>query len=478
MTYSIMVVLITTDDEIGVRIALCRMLLATLVTYIVYLAYNPLLTQHLNRLAVIALLFTFYLAWECLGIEYSYITIFNDWFAYTPGNSPIVLLLIALVASLLVYGSITPRYNITNQWIALLMVINLIGLILLPMVNDLIPLYVIIELQSYSLYLLTGVYNKSYNATRGAILYFVTGGIASVLILMSSAEVYQQTGLTNLSELGTYYAFNPAQTFNSFDILLIGLIFKMGLAPLHAWSIAVYSYTPTYITAYISIVAKVSIMSFIYLNISLFNTQLLLAAFYLSIAIASYTPLYQVTLKSILAYSGILNFGYLITAVALGDQAYYLYIIQYSLTHVLIFYCILVVAEYTTNPASHWSPIVNVNHLVIPNKTVCLVFILCLFSLIGIPPLPGFYGKYYIIVALMDAGLYLEGLGIIVFSVVATYYYAYIIKQLASNLTVTTSIKSALSSSVSLIISVYAVLLTGLFLVLPTLLEGLTLLTH
>jgi NADH-ubiquinone oxidoreductase chain 2 len=94
-------------------------------------------------------------------------------------------------------------------------------------------------------------------------------------------------------------------------------------------------------------------MSFIYLNISLFNTQLLLAAFYLSIAIASYTPLYQVTLKSILAYSGILNFGYLITAVALGDQAYYLYIIQYSLTHVLIFYCILVVAEYTTNPASH-----------------------------------------------------------------------------------------------------------------------------
>ena len=78
----------------------------------------------------------------------------------------------------------------------------------------------------------------------------------------------------------------------------------------------------------------------------------------------------------------------------------------------------------------------------------------------------------------MAAGLYLEGLGIIVFSVVATYYYAYIIKQLASNLTVTTSIKSALSSSVSLIISVYAVLLTGLFLVLPTLLEGLTLLTH
>jgi NADH-ubiquinone oxidoreductase chain 2 len=115
------------------------------------------------------------------------------------------------------------------------MIINLIGLILLPMVNDLIPLYVVIELQSYSLYLLTGVYNKSYNATRGAILYFVTGGIASVLILLSSAEVYQQTGLTNLSELGTFYTFmDNNNIFNSFNILIIGLLFKMGLAPLHA----------------------------------------------------------------------------------------------------------------------------------------------------------------------------------------------------------------------------------------------------
>jgi NADH-ubiquinone oxidoreductase chain 2 len=85
---------------------------------------------------------------------------------------------------------------------------------------------------------------------------------------------------------------------------------------------------------------------------SLFNTQILLIAFYLSITVAAYTPLYQVTLKSILAYSGILNFGYLITAVILGDQAYYIYIIQYSLTHILIFYCILAVGEYVSQPSS------------------------------------------------------------------------------------------------------------------------------
>nr|YP_008474840.1 NADH dehydrogenase subunit 2 [Candida saraburiensis]AGS44045.1 NADH dehydrogenase subunit 2 [Candida saraburiensis] len=453
------------------------MLVLTLFTYIIYLAYNPNLSQHLFRLTAISLAFIFYLSWDSLNLHYTNISIFNDWFSYTPGNSPIVLLLIFLVLSLIIYGTIIPRYNINNPWLALLIIVNLIGLILLPMVNDLIPLYVVIELQSYSLYLLTGVYNKSYNATRGAILYFVTGGIASVLILLSSAEVYQQTGLTNLSELATYYSFNNNNNFNSFDILIIGLLFKMGLAPLHAWSIAVYSYSPTYITAYISIVAKVSILSFIYINISLFNTQILLIAFYLSITIASYTPLYQVTLKSILAYSGILNFGYLLTAVILGDQAYYLYIIQYSLTHILIFYCILAIGEYTSQPSSQWSPIVNVNHLIIPNKTLTLIFIICLFSLIGIPPLPGFYGKYYIIVALMDSGLYLEGLAIIIFSVIATYYYAYIIKQLASNLN-NAYVKPVLNTTISFIISVYIVLLTSFFVALPTLLEGITLLLN
>nr|YP_004733523.1 NADH dehydrogenase subunit 2 [Candida frijolesensis]ADK72531.1 NADH dehydrogenase subunit 2 [Candida frijolesensis] len=452
------------------------MLLVSLVSFIVYLAYNPN-TQHYNRLASISLLFISYLAWECLNIQYSNITLYNDWFKYTSGNSPIVILLIILVLSLLLYSTIYNKYNISNKWIALLMIINLIGLILLPMVNDLIPLYVIIELQSYSLYIITGIYNKSYNATRGAILYFVTGGIASVLILLSSAEVYHQTGLTNLNELSTYYLFNNNNGFNSFDILIIGLIFKMGLAPLHSWSIAVYSYTPTYITAYISIVAKVSIMSFIYLNIALFNTQVLIISFYLSIVIAAYMPLYQVTIKSILAYSGILNFGYLITAVILADQSYYLYILQYSLTHILIFYIILVIGSNTAKPASQWSPIVNVNELLINNNTLIIIFIICLFSLIGIPPLPGFYGKYYIIVALMDSGLYLESLTIIIFSVIATYYYAYIIKQLAINLN-NNNDKVLINNTVSLIISIYIVILISIYLILPTLLEGLTLLNN
>nr|YP_008475279.1 NADH dehydrogenase subunit 2 [Candida gigantensis]AGS44570.1 NADH dehydrogenase subunit 2 [Candida gigantensis] len=451
------------------------MLLLTLVTYLVFTAYNdaPLLQSY--RLAVLSLLLTGYVAWECLSLQYSYLTLLNDWFLLTPGNGPVVLLLFLVVLFLLGYATQNQRYTQANPWVVLLIIANLIGLVLFPMVNDLIPLYVVIELQSYSLYLLTGVYNRSYNATRGAMVYFVTGGIASVLILLASVAVYRETGLTNLSELSTHYAQVGDHVWASYHLLVVALIFKMGLAPLHAWSIAVYSYAPTYITAYISIVAKVSILSFIYTNIDLCSTQLLMVVFYLSVAVAAYTPLYQVNLKAILAYSGILNFGYLVSAVAIGSTAYYVYLAQYSLTHVALFLCLLAVGEFLSTPNSRWSPLVYIHQLVIHNKALCLALILCLLSLIGIPPLPGFYAKYLLLVGLLSDGLTLESLTIVVFSVVATYYYAFLIKRVASSL-VSSHAKVALTPTVGGLISLLMVILVSFYAYLPSLLQGFALL--
>nr|YP_008578728.1 NADH dehydrogenase subunit 2 [Candida prachuapensis]AGW07366.1 NADH dehydrogenase subunit 2 [Candida prachuapensis] len=445
------------------------MLMLSLFTYMVYLAYNSYNSTHLNRVAGMSTLFCMYLAWDSLSMQYSNMSLFNNWFSYDAGNSSMVTLLLTLVLTLIMYGTMTTRYTLNNPWMATLMLVNLMGLVLFPMVNDLMPLYVMMELQSYSLYLLTGVYNKSYNATRAAMTYFVTGGVASVLMLLSSAEVYQMSGLTNLTELTTYFHYNNNGSFNVLDMTLMGLVFKMGLAPLHAWSMAVYSYTPTYMTAYMSMVAKVSIMAFMYLHMALFNTQTLLTVFYLSMAMAAYTPLYQVTLKSMLAYSGMLNFGYTTTSVMLGDEMFYMYMMQYSLTHMLMFYAMLAMSEYTATPSSQWSPMVNVNQLMVPNKTLALLFIMALFSLIGMPPLPGFYGKYYVMTALMHNGLYMEGMAIMMFSVMATYYYAYMIKQLATNLTL--SFKP-LNGTLSLMLSIYGMLIMSFFMALPYTLQG------
>jgi NADH:ubiquinone oxidoreductase subunit 2 (subunit N) len=109
------------------------------------------------------------------------------------------------------------------------------------MVNDLLVMYIIIELQSYSLYILTGLHNRSFNASRASLLYFLMGGIASTIILLASYFIYNLTGLTNLSDISIYYNYNNISENLSFilegnhyfNILLIALLFKMGLAPLH-----------------------------------------------------------------------------------------------------------------------------------------------------------------------------------------------------------------------------------------------------
>ncbi|KAI5950435.1 nad2 (mitochondrion) [Candida jiufengensis] len=103
------------------------------------------------------------------------------------------------------------------------------------MVNDLLLLYIIIELQSYSLYIITGVHHKSYNTTRASMLYFVTGGIASIGILLASYFIYNIVGSCNITDITNYYAVYRSNTlFDSLDILILALIFKMGLAPLHS----------------------------------------------------------------------------------------------------------------------------------------------------------------------------------------------------------------------------------------------------
>ena len=376
-----MVIHITTDNNIRVRFPLCLMLFSIVIILLIYIAFNHANIYHINRLASLGLLYVLYLAYNSLDLRYSLFTIYNDWFKLNDTNIPLVYLQIILVIFLLIYTTVKQRYDISSIWIYLLIIINLIGLILFPMVNDLLLLYIIIELQSYSLYIITGVHHKSYNATRGSMLYFVTGGIASIGILLSSYFVYNTVGSCNITYITNYYGIhNTSNLFDSLDILVLALIFKMGLAPLHSWSIAVYNYAPTYITGYISIVAKVSILSWIYTNSNLIHSDLLIIVFYFSIFIAVYK-----------------------------------------------------------------------------------------LSLIGIPPLPGFYGKFYVIQSLIKYNFTFEAISIVIFSVIATYYYAYVIKQLATNLMIPYNLP--INKSLAFVISLLLVFFITYFVYIFNLLD-------
>nr|YP_010508145.1 NADH dehydrogenase subunit 2 [Candida verbasci]UXG56609.1 NADH dehydrogenase subunit 2 [Candida verbasci] len=441
-----------------------------------YTAYNT--NEQLSaRTAVIGTAITGLLALSCTDIQYSGFTFYNDWFRFTSSNTPIITIMLFTMILLVAYLTVNHRYTMPAPWLIGLITINGIGLMLLPAVNDLLITYMVIELQSYSLYTITGVYNKSYNATRGAMTYFLTGGIASIAITVASVYIYKYTGTTNLYDLSMMYEYSKDSLINPMYMLTGALMFKMGLAPLHAWSIAVYNYAPTIVTAYISIVAKVAISGWLFANANTLGPYVLYMVFYISLMTAAIMPLYQVNIKTMLAYSGMTNFGYLLLPILLQDPSYYIYTMQYVITHMVIFICLLATNEYMMKPNTRWSPMVLVNELMMPNRIMALSLIMCLLSLMGMPPLPGFYGKFSIITGLMDAGLSLPVLSIMLFSVMATYYYAFIIKQLSLSLYMTPVMPQG-SKVVGLMLGMLMTFLLTYYITVPFLLEGLTMMSY
>nr|YP_009919725.1 Nad2 [Metschnikowia drakensbergensis]QMQ98322.1 Nad2 [Metschnikowia drakensbergensis] len=438
----------------------------------------------LNRLGVLVFIFVLIMFIETINIITLMpgYTLFNNWFSYTSYNMPLMILMLLLIMGLLIYNTNMTIKNkesmLLSPYFMILMIANSIGTTLFPLVNDLLALYIIIELQSYSLYLLTGLHNRSYNASRASLLYFLMGGVASAIILIATYFIYSLTGSTNLSDMSLFYSLssnNTIYTFSYFDMLLMALFFKMGLAPLHRWSMAVYNYAPTYMTAYMSIVAKMSMSSWMYSNMNLFNNSMFMMFFYLSLFMGCYKPLFQINLKTMLAYSGLLNFGYILLSIMTFDISFYMYMMQYTLTHVMLFLCMLGSSEYMSKPMSKWSPLMYMHQLKLPNLSMAICMILCLFSLMGMPPLPGFYGKLYMLMSGLEDNYVLESMMLMMCSVMATYYYANMMKVLMTSKTMEG--ENNMNMTLAYVMATGTMLLISFFMFLPYMSEGLYLMT-
>nr|YP_009919793.1 Nad2 [Metschnikowia agaves]QMQ98502.1 Nad2 [Metschnikowia agaves]QMQ98516.1 Nad2 [Metschnikowia agaves] len=455
------------------------MLFTSFLTLLVFSTYNMPYVGHtimLNRLGLMTMGFMLMLlmmTMDMMGLMPG-MTLYNNWFNMTSNNMPLMMLMLMLMMMLLMYNTYMNKYKMMSPYFMMMVLANLMGLMTLPMVNDLLVMYMMMELQSYSLYLLTGLHNRSFNASRASLLYFMMGGMASTIMLLASYFMYNLTGTTNLSDMIMINNYNNNEINNYFNMLLMALLFKMGLAPLHRWSMAVYNYAPTYMTAYISIVAKLSMISWIYIHSYFFDNYILMIFMLMSLIMGSYKPLYQINIKIMLAYSGMLNFSYILLSIVTYDLSLYIYLMQYSLTHIMMFLMLLSLGEYMDKPMSKWSPMIYINQLKLPNLTLAMCFILALFSLIGMPPLPGFYAKLFILSgALLDNYIY-ESLLLILCSVMATYYYANMIKMLFNSKTTT---NMSINSSLAYSMAISTMLMISFYIYLPYLSEGLYLMT-
>lgn len=329
----------------------------------------------------------------------------------------------------------------------LIILFTTLGMSSLISSSDLITMFLAIELQSFALYILATMNRNSESAVAAGLKYFLLGGLSSCFILLGSTLIYSYTGLTNFESLNILQSV-IGQSFEAYSynylaigsiILIIGFLFKIGAAPLHSWAPDVYDGVPTIVTTWLTIMPKLSILVFLMLNNFLVEPNLLMMSALLSLLLGSIIGLVQYKIKRLLAYSTISHIGLILLALGNesinGLESTIFYILQYSITSLNTFF-VLILLGYTLNKnnvISSYSPIQSISQLsglFYSNPALSIAFALSLFSMSGIPPLVGFFGKYFVINSALMNGNYFLSLTIVITSVVSTVYYLKIIKTL------------------------------------------------
>ncbi len=357
-------------------------------------------------------------------------------------NSPLtkyIKFFILIIAFLAVY--ISSNYLKKNQLnifeYPVLLLFSVIGMLVMVSANDLIILYISIELQSLSLYVLVALRRNSIKASEAALKYFILGSIASAVILYGASMIYSVTGATNYELIELYSDLSNDNLILSFGLILVisGIAFKLSAAPFHMWTPDVYEGSPSSVTTILVTMPKLAaLIVLINLLLNPFSNQvdvwqsIIIIISVLSMAIGSISALKQDNLKRLFAFSTIANIGYVLIGLAsIQEQAIeasLLYIFIYTLGTLGVFSFIMILRrdEKQLVSISDISGISNSK----PVLTLCLTILLL--SLAGIPPFGGFFGKLYIFTAAIDSGLIHLAIAGVVFSVISAYYYLKIIK--------------------------------------------------
>lgn len=448
------------------------MLLIGIVVLLLYSSYNKIQWDELKniyRIAGIIVLYSIIILYNSTDIIYigKSMVLFNDLIVITPYTIYIKILILILTMLYIIANNeymklkLSPySLNYEGGAFIILILFNVLGMCIFIESYNLILIYIAIELQSYSIYIITSRYNNSYYASKSGLIYFLLGSLASILILLGLVILYSMTGLINLYDISTYISTNPFganiesnKLILGYMLILIGLLFKIGVAPFHNWLINIYVNVPLIVTFWISIVTKISILTFIYTLLhntpyiytytdTLNIVYILSILSVLSMSIGAVGGVSQINIKRVIAYSGLANTGYMLYAIIANNQltlqAYIFNISQYSLTHVNWFLILIITVIYKAlynklndkNEMSYFPQLNNIFGYVVMNPYMSFSYVVTLASLIGIPPLLGFYGKYYIIISGMYSGYLYSTIVLIIASGITTYYYSYIINLL------------------------------------------------
>jgi NADH-quinone oxidoreductase subunit N len=318
-----------------------------------------------------------------------------------------------------------------------LIVIATLGMMMMISANDLIALYLGLELQSLALYVVAAINRDSVRSTEAGLKYFVLGALSSGMLLYGASLVYGFTGQTSWSGIAAVLAESETSLGLVFGLvfLIAGLAFKVSAVPFHMWTPDVYEGAPTPVTAFFAAAPKVAAMTlFIRVVVGPFAPitadwqQIIAFIAIASMLLGAFAAIGQNNIKRLMAYSSIGHMGYALVGLAAGSEAGVQGVVIYLLIYLAMtlgaFACILSMRRRDAMVED----IGDLAGLSKTNPIMAFMLAMILFSLAGIPPLAGFFAKFYVFLAAIEANLYALAVIGVLASVVGAYYYLRIVK--------------------------------------------------
>ena len=301
--------------------------------------------------------------------------------------------------------------------------------------NDLMSFYLGLELQSLALYILASIDKNNLKSNESGVKYFVLSALSSGLLLYGCSLLYGFTGSTNFEEINLKTELENTGAIFAMVFILVGLAFKISAVPFHMWTPDVYQGSPSSVTSFFAVVPKIAgiaiLIRFVQIPFEQLIDQWQNILVFMSLAsmiLGAVAAIGQTNIKRLIAYSSIGHIGYALAGISTGTVMGYnssiTYISIYIIMNLGAFGCIFLMKK----DGKYCEDIADLAGISKQNPLLAISFLIIMFSLAGIPPLAGFFAKFYIFMSVVESGMYTLAIIGLLSTVISAFYYLRIIK--------------------------------------------------
>jgi NADH-quinone oxidoreductase subunit N len=346
-----------------------------------------------------------------------------------------ILILIGTFFILIITQNFIKETKINYFEYSLVLLLSVLGMFIMISANDLILFYLGLELQSLSLYILASLNRDNLKSNEAGLKYFILSSLASGLLLYGCSLLYGFSGSTNFEVISASASKENVGTVFAMVFILVGLAFKVSAVPFHMWTPDVYEGSPTSVTSFFAVVPKIAgiavIIRFMQIPFSQLVEQWQPILIFISLAsmiLGAIAAIGQTNIKRLIAYSSIGHIGFALagisTSTVTGYSSSITYISIYVVMNLGIFACIFSMKR----DGKYCESLNDLSGISKQNPILSISLLIILFSLAGIPPLAGFFAKFYVFMSVIESKMYTLAIIGLLSTVVSAFYYLRIIK--------------------------------------------------